>query len=177
MAPASNKQYETALEKLNAPVSLDYGSLRQRRLRVVALYGGYAVICAGFWLADASVKGSIERFAGLAIVLAGFAILAHGFFYLMRRTFINSAHLRDEALDERQRVIRDRAMRNSYILLSFLITLQALYFMIASDWKGANALVIPSGVANAYFWGAFLFAMTLPTAWLAWTTPDVNDEL
>lgn len=155
---------------------MDYGTVAQRRRRVLAMYGGYGVICAGFWMADQTQKGAALRFGSLAVVLAGFVMFAFGFYLLMRRPFINSPHLRDEALDERQRGLRDRAMRVSYIILSLLVTLQALFFVIGSTWKDSVAVVIPAGIANAYFWGAFLLAMTLPTAFLAWTTPDPLPE-
>lgn len=171
-----NDRYDVAIERFEEPVSTDYGSLAQRRRRVFAMYGGYAIVCAGFWFADQTQKGSALRFGSLAIVLAGFLTFACGFYLLMRRTFINAPHVRDQALDERQRMLRDRAMSASYMLLSVLLTLQALVFVIGATWKNSVALVVPAGFANAYFWGAFLLAMTLPTALLAWTTPDPLPE-
>lgn len=165
-------RYETALQEGKEPVSTDYGTLAQRRRRVFAMYGGYAIICSGLWFADLSARGSAQRFGSLAIVVAGFLAFSYGFYFLMRRTFINSPHIPDEALDERQRAIRDRSIRVSYVTLSILFPLQALYFMIAATWKDSVGLVLSPGAAEAYFWGVFLLAMTLPTSLLAWTTPD-----
>lgn len=70
-------------------------------------------------------------------------------------------------LDEFERVLRHRALGFSYACFSALTLLAVLYAGIASD-IGAW---VPSTFEefNGLFWGVFLYATVLPSAFLAWT--------
>jgi len=71
-----------------------------------------------------------------------------------------------DRLDEYELTLRSRAMSAAYTCLSALVLVGIIYFAIGSD-KG---LWVPDDFdeLNGLFWGAFLYATLLPSAFLAW---------
>jgi uncharacterized membrane protein len=82
---------------------------------------------------------------------------------------------RTEALDERELHLRLKALSWGYYALTALVLLAFMYAGFASDagWW------LPHGYHawNGLFWGAFLYALILPTTFLAWTVKDPEPEL
>lgn len=70
-------------------------------------------------------------------------------------------------LDEFELALRRRALSFSYACFTALVLLAILYAGIASDTGGW----LPSTFDefNGLFWGVFLYATVLPSAFLAWT--------
>lgn len=77
-------------------------------------------------------------------------------------------------LDEMELHLRHKALSWGYYAFTALVLLAVLYAGFASDagWW------VPRGFDawNGLFWGAFLYASMLPTAFLAWTVKDPEPE-
>jgi hypothetical protein len=107
------------------------------------------------------------------IVLPAFAVLAVAtvlFAYkLMRGELWRITNDEDRKLDEREILLRNRAYRGAYITLASALLLALVYWQIASD----AGLWLPQGESAQAILvaGAFLFALTLPSAALAWIAP------
>jgi hypothetical protein len=171
MSP-TKEQYIARLARV--PVSDDVGSLRTRRRRVVALYGGFAAMCVIYRAAYG--HGPLGwRIAGLIGVALAFGCFCYGFFTLLQRTYINAPNIGDYAFDERQRVRRDQAIRRAYPVIgaiSGLVPLYAVIAITADKWQ-----VLRDGyVVQCLAWTLFILTMTLPTAIMAWTEPDPLPE-
>lgn len=71
-----------------------------------------------------------------------------------------------QQLDEYELKLRARAMSAAYTGLSTLILLAVIYLAVGSDF----GLWVPDSYEefNGLFWGAFLYATILPSAFLAW---------
>lgn len=141
-----------------------------RRALVLATYLGYMVLVAMFWAR--SVRDLPNWFL-LLILVPGFVTLL-SFAGLYTSTY-SMADQPDKRLDERQRMVRDRAYRFAYHALAAVFLVAALYAYIALD-SGSLWFPRTSNQLNAFFWGAMLLATTLPTAVIAWTEPDDLDE-
>lgn len=141
-----------------------------RRALVLATYLGYMVLVAMFWAR--SVRDLPDWFL-LLILVPGFVTLL-SFAGLYTSTY-SMADQPDKRLDERQRMVRDRAYRFAYQALAAVFLVAALYAYIALD-SGSLWFPRTSNQLNAFFWGAMLLATTLPTAVIAWTEPDDLDE-
>lgn len=141
-----------------------------RRALVLATYLGYILLVAMFWAR--SVRDLPAWF--LLLVLAPGSVTLLSFVGLYTATH-SIADQPDKRLDERQRLIRDRAYRSAYQVLAAVFLMSALYSYIALD-SGSLWFPRTANQLNAFFWGAMLLAMTLPTAIIAWTEPDDVDE-
>ena len=73
----------------------------------------------------------------------------------------------DAALDERQIAARNGQYLNAYRVLGAFTVFLALYFMLAQDgnWWLPHSLA----ESQLVFWAVWIFAVTLPTALIAWT--------
>jgi small-conductance mechanosensitive channel len=69
-------------------------------------------------------------------------------------------------LDEYELQLRHRAMSTAYAVLTTLMLLAIVYAALAADKGGW--LPTTYDEYNGLFWGAFLYAMTIPTACLSW---------
>lgn len=143
-----------------------------RRRAVLAAYGGYALTVAIFWLGYAADLGPKVRALGF---IPGIVYLA-GFFLLCSRGLgaWSIANDSDSALDERQQWVRDRAYRPSYWIVSLILLLGATYVLEAdnADWWLPNSAEAFQGI----IWTLIFVTMTLPTAIIAWSEPDVPAE-
>jgi len=135
---------------------------RVRRSLVLACYLGYAGMVASWALLDHPWRWVLVIPLGLGAVWAMSMLLAP--------SLLGVSDGADADLDERQIQARNRAYVWAYRALGTLVTLAALYYMIATDsgwwlprsWNEVQAL----------FWGVWLLATTLPTAIVAWTEAD-----
>jgi hypothetical protein len=143
-----------------------------RRRAVLAAYGGYALTVAIFWIGYAADFG--PKFRALGFV-PGIVYLV-GFFALCSRSLgaWSIANDSDNALDERQQRVRDRAYRPSYWVVSLILLLGAAYVQLAdsSGWWLPSSTEAFQGIT----WTLIFLTMTLPTAIIAWTEPDAPAE-
>jgi MFS family permease len=159
-----------------APGAERIGDQATRRRAVLALYLGYPAFIAGSWFSSFFNQRHLHMQAipFLALILAAMVGICWGGYVLLSRTGINLPNLPDHTLDERQRGVRDAAYRTSFLIISILLLGVALYLMLAN---GFGWSMLRSGEdAQAIFWGVLLVITTLPTAVIAWTTPDPDEE-
>lgn len=136
---------------------------RLRRLQVSALYGGYALLGAGF----------LWRPYGIALVVIGVVSVFFAFLMLFRRTATNAPQIGDGALDERERSARDRAIRFGFFAYTLIASLAAAAGTLLWTFGDPARIV---GPLVYLLWGVMLMGTTLPTAILAWTQPDPDHE-
>jgi len=153
---------------------VDYATRTIRRLRVIALYGGWLPLIPTFAAIRAAHRSVIAYVAlGFEVIL--FALFCYGLFTLLQLTFVNAPNLDDALLDERQRARRDRVILRSYRILGMVLCVAPLWVMVASSSPQWPWLRDPDLLAFAA-WSIVLLAMTLPTAMLAWSEPDDIDR-
>jgi FtsH-binding integral membrane protein len=147
-----------------------------RRRWVVGLYtsmlGGASGLAVEFWFHGRSIwllPGTVAML--LALML---------WFMLARRAMpaVQGSIFDDPLIDERQRVVRDRAYRQAYHVVSVLAPLSWLIFLLfwaLVDGDHFKELVTPRHVmALAFFYttGVMVLIPSLPSACLAWSEPD-----
>ena len=139
-----------------------------RRRAVTAIYAGLlGWILWGWW----NTSGSRPAWLASRIFLAITLHFAGWFVLTSHRTGIwRITNDPDGAIDERQRAVRDRAYRSSYLVLSGLLIAAFGYGIVAVDWglprprtHGALGLVV---------WTVVVLVTLLPTTVLAWSEPD-----
>lgn len=154
-----------------------------RRRMVATLFAGYAAYVAlGFAI---EARGPLDEHAAalapralywLAFVaqslIFGLVIALASALYYAEHNYAGRA---DAALDERQRLVRDRAYRLAYRAffgLSLTLTL-ALLVAIAAGW---HWLPGERGALITLLLGYCAAGVSLPAAIIAWTEPEANDE-
>lgn len=148
----------------------------RRRALVVTLYLAYAALVACFAFAGRSGVGLVFTAgllpAGVALMGAFWAISQLALPYATEGT---GAALRK--VDERQIQVRDRAFYRAYQVISVLFGLWIVYETIARTSR-LEWLWVPRTFDEyqAIVWGYLLVSMTLPSAIIAWTEPDVDDS-
>ena len=144
-----------------------------RRAGVVAAYGGYAAFVAVFWLSR-QFDGPARHWI-FALTIPTALVLLAGFVGLLASWVWIAANSPDAALDERQQRVRDRAYLHGYQALGATIVFGGIYALLAWDTRAKLGLWLPRtwNETQAVFWGLFLLALTLPTAIIAWTEPDL----
>jgi hypothetical protein len=138
-------------------------SLARRRVAVVLQLLSYPLT---FGLT--SLSGLL---ASVATLIALGAFLG-SFMYLYYQTGLwQFGNAPDKDLDERQVQIRNQAYRFAYVYISTLLILALMYAMLAQDFYWP----LPTGAnqVNTLFWSFFFVVITLPSAILAWTEPEV----
>lgn len=140
--------------------------LRVRLLTLVALIG-YPL-------------GAVIRLASggaLALELTGLAIV--GVALVATLLVIGSSLQRivaeqPDRLDEFELALRQRALSRSYSVVCGAVLLALIYAALAADFGGW----LPAGYDqwSAIFWGFFVWASLLPTAFLAWTLVPLDSE-
>ncbi len=158
------------------PVSARIGSRARRRRAVLALYLGYPLFVASLWGGSALRHHGEPGLAWAMVVPLAVTVVAMlaGGYILLSRTAINLPNMSDRVLDERQRLVRDRAYRISFRLVSGVLLSAALYMMMAlsSGWSVPHT----ADAGQAIFWGVFVVTTTLPTAVIAWTEPAPRED-
>jgi hypothetical protein len=129
---------------------------------VLACYLGYVGMVASWALLDHPWRWVLVIPLGLGAVWAMSMLLAP--------SLLGVSDGADADLDERQIQARNRAYVWAYRLMAAGVMLAALYYMIATD----SGWWLPRewNAVQAFFWGVWLLAATLPTAILAWTEAD-----
>ena len=145
-------------------------SLTVRRALVFVALAGYPLFVAA-WLVLRDVLPGIAWAAvvailGLAVLLSAYAL------YAFRRSM---AQAPDDQLDERQVRVRDRAYLDSYRVFSALTLLGLLLFGILPDVLD-RPLEVTYETVQPLLWGALLYSLVLPSAFVAWAEPELPVE-
>lgn len=147
----------------------------RRRGLVVVLYASYASLVACFALAENSGLGLVFAAgllpSGVALMSAFWALSQLALPYTTEGTGRKA-----EMVDERQLQVRDRAFYRAYQILSSLFGLWVVYEGIART-NERQWFWVPQTFDEyqAIVWGYLLVSMTLPSALIAWTEPDLVD--
>ncbi len=140
---------------------------RPGRVRALTSFilAGYPAGCLMRLVAGAREALWLDVF-GFALVFASLA--AFGFLSVHALQRISGEET--ARLDERELAWRRRAYGFSYVSFTGIALLAIIYLALAAD-APRFALWRPQSYEhwNAVFWGVFLTAATLPTAYLAWT--------
>ena len=76
--------------------------------------------------------------------------------------------------------LRRKAYAFSYWVFAAMAIVGALYMGLAADTDGDGLITLWKPTTydhwNAIFWGAMLYAVVLPTAYLAWAGPGPLDD-
>ncbi len=137
--------------------------LAQRRVGVVVQFLSYPLVY--FLAIQAGLWPSVATLLGLA------ALVGSSVYLYLNTGLWHFGNAPDDELDERQMQIRNLAYRNAYIGVSALIVIILLYLLLAEGFR----LPVPIGYnqINPLFWTIWTIVMTLPSAILAWTEPEV----
>ena len=141
-----------------------------RRVLVIADYVGFAAFVVVMYLGYTAQPRWPVWLSIAAIIL--FVATALCFIRMVTAPGY-AADTLDRRLDERQRQVRDRAYRAAYYALTLLFGALALAVMYAAaneeTWQSLRdaALLMP--------WLTFVPG-SLPTAFVAWTEPDLPEE-
>lgn len=155
------------------------GSSRRRRRRVVvALYLILTgTIACGFTFLAAPVDENGEISAFIFFSILGLVLAGTTAFYLVsfaiRGSVQHVADKGDDGLDERQRVVRDRAYRSACHVVTGALMSTLLYGQLASQFQ---LWLPPAGVFQIGLPLVFALTFTLPTAIVAWNEPDPEPE-
>ena len=109
--------------------------------------------------------------AGLALIVLSFLAAAPVLGSWAQRVVGETA----DQLDEYELQLRNKAMASAYATFAALTCLAVIYAALASDfgwWTPASF-----DEFNALFWGVFLYAALLPTAFLTWRLEADTDAL
>ena len=113
--------------------------------------------------------------AGFTLILLAFI----GFAFTVPSWFQHIVGEERGRLDEFEMSLRRKAYAFSYLAFCALALIGAIYMALGAqaDGSGFVTLWVPSTYDhwNAIFWGAFVYAAILPTAYLAWTGPEPLD--
>lgn len=141
--------------------------LARRRAAVLANYLAYPIM--GLFMAELLTDSKFVNIAG--ILLTSFLIMGTFIYLYVDTNLWNLGNAPDKDLDERQIQVRDNAYRYAYMGLATGLLLGGIYYTLAVD----KALWLPSTYdqANYFLWGIILLTLTLPSAILAWTEPEV----
>mgnify|MGYP007011821687 CR=1 FL=1 len=121
-----------------------------------------------------------EGGAAFALYLTGIAaivIALSAFFYIAPSYMQRIVGEQPGELDELERDLRQRAYAFAYHVLTGLVAASIFYLAVAND-DTRLTLWTPDSYThwNTIFWGVLLYCFTLPTAYLAWTMPDIAHE-
>ncbi|GGG95424.1 hypothetical protein GCM10007420_08740 [Glycocaulis albus] len=121
-----------------------------------------------------------EGSVSFALSLAGLAIIAvsvFAFFYIAPSYMQRIIGEQLCELDDLERDLRQKAYAFAYHVLTGLVAAAIFYLAVAND-DTRLTLWAPDSYThwNTIFWGVLLYCFTLPTAYLAWTMPDISDE-
>ena len=161
---------EFALAPMRIARSARPTSRYARRRLVIAMYAGYAALLVVTYLGYTSVP----RWPSWLAILAIITFLATGYGFV--RVAMSPGYVADTLdrhLDERQRLVRDRAYRVAYYGISAAMLVLSLVVLYAAgddqSWSTLRQLA-PFGP-----WLAFVVG-SLPTAIVAWSEPDAAED-
>ncbi len=117
--------------------------------------------------------GEGAGFALMILALAAFCVIAPS--HLQRIVGEQAKHL-----DEFEMELRRKSYAFAYWVFAGMTVLAALYMGLAADSGGEGLITLWAPTSydhwNAILWGAVLYAIVLPTAYLAWAGPAPLDE-
>lgn len=153
-----------------------YRSRASIRIATSVILGGYplgGLVVLNSGLAGEGAPALTLSIAGL--VLIALAVLA--FFYIAPSYMQRIVGEQICELDDLERDLRQKAYAFAYHLLTGLVAAAIFYLAVAND-DTRLTLWSPSTYShwNTIFWGVLLYCFTLPTAYLAWTMPDLAHE-
>lgn len=139
--------------------------------------GGYpagALIMLNSGLAGEGVPAFIASVTGLGLI----ALAVFAFFYIAPSYMQRIVGEQVCELDDLERDLRQKAFAFAYHVLTGLVAAAIFYLAVAND-DTRLTLWAPDSYThwNTIFWGVLLYAFTLPTAYLAWTMPDIEPDL
>lgn len=102
----------------------------------------------------------------------GLAIASIVFYTMLFSSTRNIAQSKDKQLDERQKIVRDRAYRLSYRIATSILLLVIWYFTVNAS---VSIFPTPTGLlANmAVFYSVLMLITILPTAIIAWQEREI----
>ncbi len=141
-------------------------SRRSRRTLVLAVYLGYVALVLAWALLPVPLRWVAVALLGLLVLTAVVRLLQP------QRLGISEGP--DAALDVRQIAARNGQYLNAYRVLGAFTIFLALYYMLAQD----GSWWLPRSLAESQlvFWAVWIFAVTLPTALIAWTEDEPLPE-
>lgn len=117
--------------------------------------------------------GEIAGFGFIILALLAFCIIAPS--HLQRIVGEEAKHL-----DEFEMDLRRKSYAFAYWVFSALAVLSVIYMGLAADMEDSARFQLWTPTTydhwNAVFWGAILYAVVLPTAYLAWAGPTPLDD-
>ncbi|AZU02763.1 hypothetical protein X907_0214 [Glycocaulis alkaliphilus] len=124
-------------------------------------------------LAGDGSPGFVVSMAGLGVI----AMAVFAFFYIAPSYMQRIIGEQVCELDDLERDLRQKAYAFAYHVLTGLVAAFIFYLAVAND-DTRLTLWAPSTYShwNTIFWGVLLYCFTLPTAYLAWTMPDIAHE-
>ena len=139
---------------------------RSRRTLVLAVYLGYAALVLAWTLLPVLLSWAATALLGLLVLISTVRLLQP------QRLGISDGP--DTALDERQIATRNGQYLNAYRVLAAVTVLMAVYYLVAQDrgWWLPHS----SAESQLVFWAVWIFAVTLPTALIAWTEDEPLPE-
>jgi hypothetical protein len=137
---------------------------------MIAMYTGFAVLLVVTYFGYTSSP----RWPSWLAVLAVCTLLATAFGFVRLVTAPGyAADTLDRHLDERQRLVRDRAYRGGYYIISALLLLLSVVVMYAAG--NDDSWSVLRQLAPFLPWLAFIVG-SLPTAIVAWSEPDLPED-
>lgn len=143
-------------------------NLTRRRSAVTALYGGYAVaVAAWLQMAHSGAATWTVLSAGVVASVVGLAIVCRASAGLVARP--------SRLLDERQRAVRDRAFRISYLIVSAALIGSCL-LLSGIAIRGAEVGHVDRTLLALIGFSALLLSLSAPLAVIAWTEPEPPED-
>ena len=146
------------------------------RTLLIGLYVFYPLGCILQLGPDTPGSGVAASLAGLALIVAAFAI----FIVLAGSSLQRQTQEPENLLDEREREERNRASFQAHSVFSGIVLIGVLYMMLTTDMAANGKLQLwqPTDGShwNAIFGGLVLLSFTLPGAVLAFgkAPPEVD---
>ena len=146
---------------------IDRLSQRRRRVIAVAALVGLPAMFAwsSFWL---STTVPTVVWGPVSFILIGLTVVGA---FVLYRFVRNRADMPGDGLDERQRMLRDRAWIMSYQVLSTVVIIGIAIVGVLVLGFG-QPITIDAGLANALVLCMGTLVPLLPVAALAWVEPD-----
>ena len=143
---------------------------RARRLAVVGAFTGYPLLQLGYWALVAPGQVSTAIWAPFAIALFSITIVSVFALYGYGQGRMGYPK---HALDERQRLMHDRALVVSYGIVTTVVTMAVGGL---AGWAMNEPIVIEMGSLIPVLIAVGLYVPLLPFAALAWIEPDLPAE-
>lgn len=143
-----------------------------RRKLVIVMYVTYLLSTVGFWLLGTMPgiynQNNVEPW--IIVVFGITCFISLGCASWLYASISNVAKAQDKELDERQRIVRDRAYRYAYRTVMVVVVVLLLVRIVLTQ---GEAIINGPLQSLAVFWGILQLFGTLPTAIIAWVEREV----